>query len=84
MRCLEAQRLKWRCHLHRIKEYRMVRRIFEWSPMGKRSKGHPKNRWQDKILKDIAVLGVKNWTKVVMVRSAWHDLVEKSRTHRGL
>jgi hypothetical protein len=67
-----------------MEEYRMVRRIIEWSPMGKRTKGHPRNRRQDEVLKDIRVLGVKNWTKVVMDRTAWHDLVEKSKTHRGL
>jgi hypothetical protein len=66
-----------------MEEYRMVRRIFEWSLMGKRSRGRPRNRWQDEILKDIRVLGVKNWTKLVMDRTAWHDLVQKSKTNRG-
>lgn len=33
-------------------------------------------------MKDIRVLGVKNWTTVVMDRSAWHDLVQKSKIHR--
>jgi len=47
--------------------------------VGKRSRGNPRNRWRD----DIRVLDVKNWTKVVMDRSVWHDLVEKSKTHRG-
>jgi hypothetical protein len=84
MRCLAAQRLKWWGDLHRLEGYRKVRRIFECSPMGKRSKGHPRNRWQSEVLKEIRVLGVKNWTKVVMDRTAWHDLVEKSKTHRGL
>jgi hypothetical protein len=60
----------------------MVRRIFEWSPMVERSRGSPRNRWQDEVLKDIRVLGVKKWPKVVMDRAAWHDLVE-SKTHRG-
>jgi len=67
-----------------MEEYRIVRRISEWSPMGNRSKGHPRNRWQDEVLKDIGVLGVKKWTKMVMDRTAWHYLVEKSKTHRGL
>ena len=52
--------------------------------MGKRSRGRPRNRWRDSVLKDIRVLVVKNWSKVVMDKSAWHDLVEKSKTHRGL
>jgi hypothetical protein len=62
----------------------MVRRIFERTPMGKRSGGQPRNRWWDKVLKDIRVVGVKNWTKLAMDRSAWHDLLEKSKTHGGL
>jgi len=77
VRFIEAQRLKCWGHLHMMEEYRMVRRIFEWSPMGKRSRGCPRNRWQDEVLKDIRVMGVKNWTKVVMDRSAWHDMVVK-------
>jgi len=60
----------------------MVRRIFEWSPMVKRSRGGPRNRWQDEVLKNIKILCVKNWPKVVMDRAAWHDLVEKSKTHK--
>jgi len=62
----------------------MVRRIFEWSPVLKRSRGHQRNRWWDEILKDIRVLGVKKWTKVVIDRSIWHDLAEKLKIHRGL
>jgi hypothetical protein len=67
-----------------MEEYRMERRIFEWNPMGKRSRGRPRNRWREEVLKDIRVQVVKNWTKVVMYRWAWHELVEKSKTHRGL
>jgi hypothetical protein len=38
----------------------MVRRFSEWSPMVRRSRGGPRNRWQYEVLKDIKVLGVKN------------------------
>jgi len=62
----------------------MVRRIFECSPMGERSRGCPKNRWRDEVLKDIRVLGVRNWTRVVLDSSAWPHLVEKSKTHKQL
>jgi hypothetical protein len=53
----------------------MLRRIFECSPVGKRSRGRPRNRWRLEVLKDIRVLGVKNWKEVEMDRAAWHDLV---------
>ena len=38
VRFIKAQRLKWWSHLYTMEEYRTVRRIFEWSPMGKRSR----------------------------------------------
>jgi len=79
-----AQRLKWWGHLHWMDEYRMVWGISEWSPTGNRSRGRPGNRWWEKVLKDMRVMGVKNWTTVVMDRSAWYDMVEKSKTHRGV
>jgi hypothetical protein len=59
VRFIETQRLKWLGHLHRMEEHRSVRMIFEWNQMGKRSRGRPRNRWQDEVLKDIRVLGVK-------------------------
>jgi len=79
-----AQRLKWWGHLNWMDEYRMVWRIFEWSPTGNRSRGRPRYRWREKVLKDMGVLGVKNGTTVVMDRSAWYDMVEKSKTHGGV
>jgi hypothetical protein len=42
-----------------MEEYRTVRRIFEWSSVGKRSRGHPRSRWWDEVLKDIRLLDVK-------------------------
>jgi hypothetical protein len=84
VRFVKAERFKECGHSHRVEQYRIVRRIFKWCPMGKRSRGHPRNRWWDELLNDISILDVKNRTKAVMDRWAWHDLVEKSKTHRGL
>ena len=60
VRFVTVRRLKRWGHVHRMEEYRMARRIFEWSPMGKRSRGHPRNRWWDEVLRGIRVLDVKN------------------------
>jgi hypothetical protein len=59
-------KLKWWVHVYRMEQYRMVRGIFGCSPMGKRSRGHPRDRWWDEVLKDVRVLDAKNWTTVVM------------------
>lgn len=58
----------------------MVKRIFEWRPIGKRSRRCLKNTWE--VLKDIKIFGVKNLTMVMGHRMTRHDKVEKLKTHR--
>ena len=39
--------------------------IFNWTPPTARSKGRPKQRWEDNIIQDIRQLNIKNWTVCV-------------------
>jgi hypothetical protein len=50
---IEAQRLSWFGHLHRIPEKRMVKKVYKLKPMLRRPLGRPKNRWEDDIRNDI-------------------------------
>jgi hypothetical protein len=52
--------------------------------MGNKSEERPRNRRRDEVLKDIRILSVKKWTKMVMDRSVWHDPVEKSKASAEL
>jgi hypothetical protein len=60
LRFIKIQRIKCLGHLHRMEEYRMVRRIVEWGPMEKKSRESPGNRRRDEVLKDFGVFSVKN------------------------
>ena len=42
---------------YRMEVYRMIRRIFEWRTLGKRSRGRPRNRWRDDVLKKVKNTG---------------------------
>jgi hypothetical protein len=44
---------------------RMVKKLTNWKPFGKRPVGRPNNRWIDGILKDMQVLKVKNWKELI-------------------
>jgi hypothetical protein len=49
-----------------------------------RSKGRPKNIWKDQVLHDLKKLKVKNRPHLVKDRKAWYELVQKTKTHKGL
>jgi hypothetical protein len=48
-----------------MEDDRMVKKLTNWKPFGKRPAGRPKNRWIDGILKDMEVLEVKNWKELI-------------------
>jgi hypothetical protein len=78
VRYIKAQRLKWFGHIQRMEDDRMVKKLTNWKPFGKRPAGRPKNRWSDRILKDMEVLKVKNWKELTRNRKYWNKLVEKA------
>jgi hypothetical protein len=62
----------------------LIKKPTNWKLFGKRPEGRPKNRWIDGILKDMQVLKVKNWKKLIGNRNEWNNLVEKAKTHPEL
>jgi hypothetical protein len=67
-----------------MEDDRMVKKLTNWKPFGKRPAGRPKNRWIVGILKGMQVLKVKNWKELIGNRKEWNNLVEKAKTHPGL
>jgi hypothetical protein len=58
-----------------MEDDRMVKKLTNWKPFGKRPAERSKNRWIDGILKDTKVLKVKNWKKLSRNRKEWNNLV---------
>ena len=61
-----------------MEKTKAVRKFTERNPMGKRSKGRPKNRRKDEVLKDLKTLKVESWTYLVTDRTAWCEVVQKT------
>jgi len=79
---IKALRLSWFSHVQRIPDSRTAKKIFNWTPLTARSKGRPKQRWEDNIIQDIRQLNIKNWTACVQDnrRTKWKNVVEKAKT----
>jgi hypothetical protein len=67
-----------------MEDDRMVKKLTNWKPFGKRPVGRTKNKWIDGILKDMKVPKGKNWKELTRNRKKWNKLVEKAKTHPGL
>jgi len=62
---------------------RPTRKLLDWKPMGIRSVGRPRQRWQEDVMEDIKKLKVKNWKETAKGRRTGRDLAEKAKTHKG-
>jgi len=59
---------------------RTVKEILNWTPLTARSKGRPKQRWEDNIIQDIRQPNIKHWTVCVRDWTKWENVVAKAKT----
>ena len=83
VRFINAQRIKWLGHIQRMAQPRPTRKLLDWKPMGTRTVGRPRQRWQEDVMEDLKKLKFKNWKEMAKDRT-WRDLAEKAKTHEGL
>jgi hypothetical protein len=84
VRFIKAQRIKRLRHIQRMDQARPTGKLLDWKPMGTRTEGRPRQRWQEKFMEDLKKLKVRNWKEAAKDRRTWRDLAEKAKTHKGL
>jgi len=57
--CIKAQRLSWFGHVQKMPDTRILKKIFKWNPLTKKSQGRPKYRREDNVKQDICQIKVK-------------------------
>jgi hypothetical protein len=84
VRVMKAQRIKCLGHIQRMDQARPTGKLLYWKPMGTRTVGKPRQRWQEDVMEDLENLKIKNWKEGAKDRRTWRDLAEKVKTHTGL
>jgi hypothetical protein len=62
---------------------RTLKKIFNTKPDGARSGGRLKLRWEDGVVEDMRILGVKNWKKSPSTQTKGQSFLEKPGPTRG-
>jgi hypothetical protein len=83
VRFIKAQRIKWLGRIQKMNQTTPTRKLLDWKPMGTRSVGRPRQRWQEDVMQDLKKLKIKNWKKTAKDRRTWTGLGEKAKTHKG-
>jgi len=51
-----------------------MKTILKWKPNGKRPLGRPKQRWIDKVKKDLVEIGIQDGETVSLDRDRWKQV----------
>jgi hypothetical protein len=79
-----SKRLGWLGHVVRMEEDRIVKRIFEGHPGGRRKTGGPRKRWLDDVEEDLRLMKVKRWRIRETERTVWARIIREAKTLHGL
>jgi hypothetical protein len=67
-----------------MEEDRMPKKSFTQELEGMRRRGRPRKGWREEVERDLQVLGVTRWRKLVIDREKWKDIVRQGKAHSGL
>jgi hypothetical protein len=81
---IKSKRLGWLGHVVRMEEDRMVNRIFEGHPGGRRKTGRPRKRWLDDVEEDLRLMKVKRCRIRATERIVWARIIRVAEALYGL
>ena len=76
---IKGQRISWLGHLERMEEDRMPKKIFAQELEGTRRRGRPRKGWKEEAERDLQVLGVRRWRKLVTDRKNGRILFDRPK-----
>ena len=80
----KGQKVSWLGHLERMEENRMPKKNFTQELVGTRRRGRPRKGCKETAERDLQVLGVRRWRKLVMDRKKWKNIFRQAKAHSGL
>jgi hypothetical protein len=67
-----------------MEEDRMVERIFEGHPGGRRKTDRPRKRWLNDAEEDLRLMKVKRWRIRRTERTVWARIISEAKALHGL
>ncbi len=76
---LVRSRLQWAGHVERMADDRLQKRAAELRVQGRRRRGRPMLRWEDRVKRDVRTAGEEDdWKKKARDRGGWKGLSDEA------
>jgi hypothetical protein len=78
------RRLQWLGHMIRMDDRRLIKRVLDGKPGGRRMIGRPRLRWLEDVEKDLKQLKVRGRQRKAVDRQEWANILKEAKALRGL
>ena len=79
---LKSSRLSWAGHVWRSEG--PIGQVTKWKPNTKRPRGRPRQRWKDRVVKNLRELGIEDGEELARDRDRWRQVVVAAMGLNGL
>jgi hypothetical protein len=80
---IKGQRISWLGHLERMEDDRMPNKILTQELDRTRRRGRHRKVWKEEVERDLQVLGVRRWRKLVTDRGYVKDIFDRPKPTTG-
>jgi len=71
--------LDWTEHVVRLDRGRLVKKIFERKPEGRRRMGRPRMKWLENVERDLREMKVERWGQQAVSTAKWASVIKALR-----
>jgi hypothetical protein len=64
--------------------FMLVHTLFAPEREGTKRRGRPRKGWREEVERDLQVMGVRRWRKLVIDREKWRGIFRQTKAHSGL
>jgi hypothetical protein len=84
VRFVKAGKISWICHVERMEDSRMPKRVMREKIYTRRRRGRPKVRWLDDVQGGLREMGIEGWRRKAQDRDQWRRIAQEAKADVGL